>query len=169
MKKTLLISTCLIFSMSAAAFGQLRLVPMKYSGVKLVNGKYSATVDLENDLSDGTLPGNPPHRYRVWFTAAKDGFFYLVANVQSHSPISNPMGPCGGDSPQSILWIKADKTLKTKEMNSQIYASCSYNYYDSKVKISKTGIVINYGGSKKKRLTYDNAKPEDGLKVEELN
>ena len=53
-------AACLLM-FTSAAFGQLRLVPMKYSSVKLVNGKHSVVVDLENDLTDGTLPGNPPH------------------------------------------------------------------------------------------------------------
>ena len=163
---TITIGMMLLFS--ASAFGQLRLVPMKYSKVKLINGKHAAVADLENDMSDGTLPGNPPHKYRVLFTTQKDGFYYLVANVQSHSPITSPTAPCGGDSPQSIIWIKADKTLKTREIKSEIYASCSYNYYGSKVRTKNGKIRIDYGGRDKKTLTYDNTKPEAGLIVETM-
>ena len=171
MKRYFAITTGLMLLLSVAAFGQLRLVPMKYSQIKLINGKKSVVVDLEDALTgtNGTLPGNPPHKYRVLFRTQKDDFLYLVANVQSRSPISDPMAPCGGDSPQSILWIKADKTLKTREFDSQIYASCSYNYYDSKVRLGKTRLKVKYGGEPEAwsfkiiEMSYDNRKPEWGL------
>ena len=154
---------------SASAFGQLQIVPMKYSKVKLVKGKHSVVVDLENDLAGGTLPGNPPHKYRVLFTARKDGFLFLVANVQSHSPISDPNAPCGGDSPQSVLWIKTDTTLKKREFQNEIYQSCSYNYYDSKVKVTRTALTITYGTAREKiALLYDNTAPELGLLLTEV-
>jgi len=152
---------------TVAAQTSLRIVPRKYSEIELTAGKRSAIFDLDEALTgtNGILPGNPPHKYRTLFTAEKDGFLYIVANVRSSSPISNPMGPCGGDSPQSLLWIKTDKTLKKREVASEIYASCSYNYYDSKVKQTKTGIVITFGGEKKKTLAYDNLNPEKGLTI----
>jgi len=162
----------IVFSLllfSSAAFGQLRLVPMKYSKVKLVSGKHSAVIDLDDALSgNGSLPGNPPHRYKVLFTTEKGGYLYLVANVQSHSPISNKNAPCGGDSPQSMLWVKVRKTLKRPEFENEIYASCSYNLYDSKVKITKSGVTINYGGSKRKQLIYSNFEPEKGFVLGEF-
>lgn len=156
-----------VTALAASAQSALKLVPRKYSEVELAYGKKSVIFDLDDALTgtNGSLPGNPPHKYRMLFTAEKDGFVYLVANVRSASPITSPMAPCGGDSPQSILWIKADKTLKNRETQSEIYASCSYNYYDSKVKQSKNGIVITYGGEKKKRLEYDNLKPDLGLTI----
>lgn len=152
---------------SAAAQSAFRLHARRYSEVELVYGKRSVIFDLDEALvgSNGSLPGNPPHKFRTLFTADKGGFVYLVANVRSGSPVSNPMAPCGGDSPQSVLWIKADKTLKMREVQSEIYASCSYNYYDSKVSVSKTGIEIKYGGEKKLLLRYDNGQPEKGLIV----
>jgi hypothetical protein len=145
----------------------LKLVGRKYSEVELALGQRSVIFDLDDALigSNGTLPGSPPHRYKVLFTASKDGFNYLVANIRSASPITTPMAPCGGDSPQAILWIKADKTLKNREIQSEIYASCSYNYYDSKVKTTKNGLVITFGGDKKKRLEYNNLNPEKGLTI----
>jgi hypothetical protein len=152
----------------ASAQAKLQLVPMKGSKVKLIYKIKSAIVDLDDALSgsDGVMPGEPPHRYTVLFTAEKDGELYLVAKVCSGSPISNPMAPCGGDHPCAILWIKADRLLKEKEFNSQIYESCSYNYYDSKVALTKTGIKINYGNGKEtKELRYDNAAPEKGLVI----
>jgi hypothetical protein len=152
---------------SSAAFSQTKLVGRKYSEVELVYGKRSVIFDLEDALigSNGSLPGNPPHKYRTLFTAEKDGFVYLVANVRSSSPITDPMAPCGGDSPQSILWIKADKTLKKREIQSEIYASCSYNYFDSKIAVSKTGLLAKYGGSQKLQLKFDSREPEKGLIV----
>lgn len=156
----------LVATMVASAQSALRLVPRKYSEVELAYGKRSVIFDLDDALigSNGSLPGNAPHKYRTLFTAEKDGFVYIVANVRSSSPISNPMAPCGGDSPQSILWIKADKTLKKREIRSEIYASCSYNYYDSKLSVSRSTLVAKYG-SQKLELRYDNREPEKGLVV----
>jgi hypothetical protein len=154
-------------SLAASAQPALKLVPRKYAEVELAYGKRSVIFDLDDALigANGSLPGNPPHKYRTLFTAEKDGFVYLVANVRSASPITDPMAPCGGDSPQSILWIKADKTLKNREIQSEIYESCSYNYFNSKFRQSKNGFVINYGGEKKLRLEYENSQPEKALRV----
>jgi hypothetical protein len=154
-------------ALAASAQPALKLVPRKHAEVELAYGKRSVIFDLDDALmgANGSLPGNPPHKYRTLFTAEKDGFVYLVANVRSASPISNPMAPCGGDSPQSILWIKADKTLKKREVQSEIYASCSYNYYDSKLSVSKDGLVARYGGTQKLELRYDNRAPEKALVV----
>lgn len=155
---------------SSAAVSQIKLVGRKYSEVELVYGKRSVIFDLEDALvgSNGSLPGNPPHKYRTLFTSEKSDYVYIVVNVRSGSPITNPMAACGGDSPQSILWIKADKALKKREVQSEIYASCSYNYYDSKVKTTKSGLVINYGGNQKIEMRYDNDSPEAGLVIKKL-
>lgn len=154
-------------AVAASAQSVLKLVPRKYSEVELALGKRSVIFDLDDALigANGSLPGNPPHKYRTLFTAEKDAFVYLVVNVRSSSPITNPMAPCGGDSPQSILWIKADKTLKKREVQSEIYESCSYGYYDSEVKRTKNSIVIGYGSNKNIRLEYNNLAPENGLVV----
>lgn len=161
----------LVAASIVAAQTMLKLLPRKHSEVELALGKKSVIFDLDDALTgtNGVLPGDPPHRYRVMFTAAKGDFFYLVANVRSASPITSPTAPCGGDSPQSILWIKADKTLKNREVQSEIYASCSYNYYESKVKQDKKGITILFGGNKKIELRYDNDHPEDGLVIKTLS
>ena len=157
-----------VAAVAASAQTALKLVPRKHSEVELALGKRSVVFDLDDALigSNGSLPGNPPHKYRTLFTAENDGFVYLVANVRSSSPITNPMAPCGGDSPQSILWIKADKTLKNREIRSEIYASCSYNYYDIKLDVTKNGLVARYGGSQKLELKYDNREPDKGLVLE---
>ena len=148
------------------AQAKLKLVPLKGNKIKLVYGTKTATVDLESSVSGttGALPGEPPNVYKVLFTAEKDGFVYLVANIRSRSPISNKNAPCGGDSPQAILFVKTDELLKKTEVQSEIYESCSYNYYDSKVVLEKTQITIDYGTSReKKHLLYDNSHPEAGL------
>jgi hypothetical protein len=154
-----------------SAQAKLRLVPIKGSKVKLAYKTKSAVVDLDDVLagSSGAMPGEPPHRYTVLFSVEKGSALYLVVKVCSASPISDPMAPCGGDHPCAILWIKTDKTLKKKEFQSEIYESCSYNFYDSKVKLTKTGIKINYGsGRVTKELNYDNAQPEEGLMIKEV-
>ena len=114
----------------SCVFGQtgLKILPVgRTSSVKLIYRNRSVVVDLEDALAgtNGSLPGDPPHRFRVYFTAEKEGNLYLVANVQSRSPISDKNAPCGGDSPQAIIWIKADKTLKNRQVQSEIYESCS--------------------------------------------
>ena len=165
-----LTATLLLASGSATAQARLKLFPQKGDKITLVYGANTATVDLESEISgtNGALPGNPPNVYKVLFTAKKDGFLYLVANIRSRSPISSQTAPCGGDSPQAILWLKSDKTLKTLEFDSQIYESCSYNYYDSKLKVTKTGLRADYGGKTKKVLKYDNNEPDKGLIVDEM-
>lgn len=160
-----------VTALNASAQSTLKLVPRKYAEVELAYGKRSVIFDLEDALigSNGSLPGNPPHKYRTMFTAEKDGFVYIVANVRSASPVPIEMAPCGGDSPRAILWIKADKTLKKREVQSEIYASCSYNYFDSRVKVEKSSLLINYGGDRKIELKYDNANPEAGLVIKKLS
>jgi hypothetical protein len=153
-----------------SARAKLQLLPMKGSKVKLVYKARSAVVDLDDVLAgtNGAMPGEPPHRYRVLFRAEKNSELYLVVKVCSGSPVSSPTAPCGGDRPCAILWIKADKLLKEKEFQSEIYESCSYNFYDSKVKQTGTGLKINYGSGKvTKELNYDNAAPDKGLVIKE--
>ena len=167
---TLVVGFGLLFAAGgAAAQTGLRLVPLKGSKVRLVAHGRSATINLDDELSgNGSMPGNPPHRYKVLFTTEKGGYLYLVANVQSHSPVSNKNAPCGGDSPQSLMWIKIDKKLKGPEFENEIYDSCSYNLCDSKVKITKSGVSIKYGGSKPKELIYSNYEPEKGFFLSDM-
>lgn len=137
------------------------------SKIRLVYRSRAIVVDLDEALAgtNGTLAGEPPHRYSVWYTAERDGFLYLVARVCSASPISNPNAPCGGDRPCAILWIKVDRALTAPVVQSEVYESCSYNYYDSEVKRDAVGFTILIGGPKGKVLTYDNREPDKGLEV----
>lgn len=157
-----------LVAVSAQAKDQLRLQPVRgTSSIRLVYHGRSKVVDLDQALAgtNGTLAGEPPHRYAVWFTAERDDFLYLVAKVCSGSPISDPNAPCGGDRPCAILWIKVDRALTTPIVQSEIYESCSYNYYHTEVKRAATSFMILFGGPKQKVLTYDNRAPEKGLEV----
>lgn len=151
------------------AQGKLKLMPAKDSSeVKLVVGKKSIKVNLDDELSgsNGSLAGEPGHKFSILFTAEKDGYLYLVAKVCSRSPVSNPMSSCGGDQPCAILWIKVNKALTEKEFQSEIYESCSYNYRDSRMTLLGTGLAINFGKvDERKELTYDNSAPEKGLVI----
>ncbi len=127
-------------------------------------GAKSARINMEQETD---LPGNPPHRYQVLFTAVKDEQVYLLVRVCSRSPMSNPMGPCGGDQPCALLWIKADETLGHREITSEVFASCSYNYEQvGKTRIGGGKLAIVYEDTshrKKIELSYDNAHPEQGI------
>jgi hypothetical protein len=171
--RALLLTGLLFFCGPAHLISQdlLEIVPVRgTSKAKLYLGKRSVTVDLdaEMDGSYGSMPGNPPHRFKVLFTAKADGYLYLVTHVRSRSPVSDPMAPCGGDAPQSILWIKVDKALKKRHLQSEVYESCSFNYYDSRVKRTKNTLVIDFGGSEKRRMTYDNRHPEKGIDIKPI-
>ncbi len=153
-----------------AAQTGIRFIPDRTGEiVKLTYGSKSARIKIEDEA---TLPGNPRHRYQLLFTAAKDGRVYLLARVCSRSPMTNPMGPCGGDQPCALLWISADKSLVNREIKSELFASCSYNF--SQVgKISKAGgkLVIVYEDTahrKKVELSYDNAHPDHGILKREI-
>jgi hypothetical protein len=163
----IIFATTLLATVDAAAQSAIKLVGRKSSEVELVFGKHSVIFDLDEVLigTNGNLPGNPPHRYRTLFTTEKSGMIYVVANVQSGSPITTPMAACGGDRPQSLLWIEADKTLRTRRVQSEIYASCTYNYNNSKVKQDKSGITVLIGDEKKVVLRYENDHPEKGLVI----
>ena len=122
---------------------------------------------------EAELPGNPPHRYQALFTAVKDSQVYVLARVCSRSPMSNPMGPCGGDQPCALLWIKADQSLVHREIKSEIFASCSYNYNQvGKTRIAGGKLVIVYEDTShngiKTELTYDNAHPDQGILKRQL-
>jgi hypothetical protein len=137
--------------------------------VKLSYAGKLARIKMENEAD---LPGNPEHRYQVLFTAVKDKQVYLLVRVCSRSPMSNPMGPCGGDEPCALLWIKADASLRHREIRSEIYASCSYNFDQiGKTNLTVNKLVIVYEDSahrKKIELTYDNERPGQGILKREI-
>lgn len=133
--------------------------------VKLVYKHRSVRVDMEQE-AEPTLPGDTPHRYKVLFTAVKDKHVYLLVRICSASPISNPYAPCGGDQPCALLWIKADESLVQREIKSEIFDSCSYNYSQvgkTRLAGSKLTIVYTEPGGPKTELAYDNLHPERGI------
>src|SRR2546429_1810005 len=100
------------------AQGAIRLVPLSSGArVRLIYGQKSVVVNMEEEAHD-TLPGDAPHRYKILFSTAKDGFLYVLAQVCSGSPISDANAPCGGDRPCALLWIKADRKLANREIKS---------------------------------------------------
>jgi hypothetical protein len=156
-----------------AAQDAMKIVPLR-SGtkVRLIYKKRSVVVNMEEEVRD-TLPGNEPHRYKTLLTATKDKNLYMLVRVCSGSPVSSPTAPCGGDQPCALLWIKTDERLANREIRSEIYASCSYNYYPvgaPRIARGKLSVVYRMGADdgKKTELTYDNRHPERGIVVKEL-
>lgn len=168
-----LLLLCSMFEIRVAAQGAIRLVPIGSGAkVRLIYGKRSVVVNMEEEAHD-TLPGNAPHRYKILFQTVKDGFVYVLAQVCSGSPISDANAPCGGDRPCALLWIKADRNLANREIKSEIYASCSYNYYmvgRMRIADGKLAIVYSKGAAsgEKTELSYDHKHPEQGLVVKKL-
>jgi hypothetical protein len=155
---------------SVVAQSRVQFIPNR-SGeqVKIVYGGKSARLKMEEEAD---LPGNPAHSYQVLFTAVKDSQVYVLVRVCSRSPMSNPMGPCGGDRPCALLWMKTDAFLGHREIKSEIFASCSYNYDQvGKTRIAGGKLVIVYEDTSrqgKTELTYDNAHPEQGIQKRQL-
>jgi len=150
---------------SVAAQTGVRFIPDRTGEqAKLMYGGKSARIKMEDEAD---LPGNPAHHYQVLFTAVKVKHVYLLLRVCSRSPMSNPMGPCGGDEPCALLWIKADKDMAQHEIKSEIFASCSYNYEQvgkTRIDGGKLNIVYEDTAHRKKiELSYDNAHPEHGI------
>jgi hypothetical protein len=125
---------------------------------------------MEEEAHD-TLPGDAPHHYKVLFSTTKDSFVYVLAQVCSGSPISDRNAPCGGDRPCALLWIKADRNLSNREIKSEIYASCSYNYSSvGRIRIAQGKATIFYrkGIDERTELIYDNSEPEKGIVVKKV-
>lgn len=147
------------------------LSKVKYAKIRLGYGKKSAIVDLD-DANDITLGGNEPHRFKPYFATIKNNKIYYLFEVRSGSAMSNPSGFCGGDSPQTLVWLKTDLNLKVEEVKSEVFASCAYNggrYLQGKIQITFSGLRIVFEQQKtKSEINYDNLKPENGFEVKEL-
>ena len=155
---------------SVAAQTGVRFIPDRTcEQAKLMYGGKWARIKMEDEAD---LPGNPAHHYLVLFTAVKVKHVYLLLRVCSRSPMSNPMGPCGGDEPCALLWIKADKDMTHHEIKSEIFASCSYNFDQiGKTRIAGGKLVVVYEDTahrKKIELTYDNERPDQGILKREI-
>lgn len=147
------------------------LIKVKYARVRLSLGKKSAVIDL--DSTDGvTLGGESGHRYRVFFATVKaDKVFYLF-QVQSGPALSDPNGPCGGDAPQTLVWLQTDLNLQVEAANSEVFASCAYNggrYQVGKTRLTANSLKIVFEQQRKQSvIEYDPTQPEKGFEVKEL-
>lgn len=156
---------CAVTVPPVAAQTGVRFIPDRTGEqAKLMYRGKSARIKMDDEAD---LPGNPAHHYQVLFMAVKVKHVYLLLRVCSRSPMSNPMGPCGGDEPCALLWIKADKDMAHHEIKSEIFASCSYNFDQiGKTRIAGGKLVIVYQDTsqrKKIELSYDNAHPDQGI------
>ena len=114
--------------------------------IRLAYKGKSAIVDLDN-TDNVTLGSEGRHQYKVFFTAVKDGAVYFLFQEQGGSPMSNPMGPCGGDSPQTLIWLKTAPGLKAQEAKSEVFASCAFNggrYQKGKTLVTGSSLKITF-------------------------
>lgn len=117
------------------------------------NGK-SKIVDLENGLAgDFIAGGEPPHRYTILLSGRKDDSFYLIAKFRSGAAVSNPNAPCGGDAPQTLLLIEANKNLSITKVQTEVFASCIYSgagrYTEGNPQITKDKVSIKFNEGRK--------------------
>lgn len=147
------------------------LVKAKYAEIRLGYGKKNALVDLDN-TADVTLGGESNQRYKLYFATVKDGKIYYLFQVQSGPALQNPSGFCGGDSPQTLVWLKTDLNLKVEEAKSEVFASCAYNggrYLQGKIQLTKTTLKLVFEQQKTRtEITYDNSLPEKGFEIKQL-
>lgn len=147
------------------------LVKVKYAEIRLGYGKKNAVIDLDN-TPDVTLGGESNHRYKVYFVTVKDDRIYYLFQVQSGPALSNPSGFCGGDSPQTLVWLKTDLNLQVEEAESEVFASCAYNggrYLQGKIQLTDTNLKLVFEQQKTKtEIIYDNSMPEKGFEIKEL-
>ena len=156
----------------AAAQNVLRLKAIgNGEKVRLAIGGKSKIVPLEGtDIGDFTAGGEPPHRYTTLLSVKKGNSFYLVAKFVSGATLTGSNAPCGGDQPETLLLIEADKNLNIDNMQTEIFASCIYNgagrYVQGKMEITKSKVSVSFDeGSKKYKLIFDVNEAEKGLQL----
>jgi hypothetical protein len=161
--------TCLTLSAQTAlrlkAIGNGERVRLSYKG-------RSKAMNLEKDFAGAFVPGgNPPHRYAVLLSVERNSHLYLVAKFRSRSAMSEPMGPCGGDTPSTLLLIKATKNLKVEELLTEIYDSCVFNggrYLRGRPKATRESVMLDFQqGNKIHTLKFDANDPERKFQVSE--
>ena len=147
------------------------IVKLSAAKVRLGYGKKTAVVDLD-DTSDVTLGGESNHRIKLYFTAVKDDKIYYLLEVQSGPTLSNPNGPCGGDSPHTLVWLKTDLSLKVEAAQSEVFASCAYNggrYLKGKVNVTAAKLRLSFEQQRKTtEIIYDNSMPDKGFELKEI-
>ena len=83
--------------------------------------------------------------------------------------MSNRMGPCGGDAPQTLIWLKTDLRMKVEAAKSEVFASCAYNggrYQQGKTRLTADRLAILFAeGRQEYEISYDNKAPENSFAV----
>lgn len=147
------------------AIGKGERVRLSYKG-------RSKATNLEKDFAGAFVPGgDPPHRYTVLLSVERNSRLYLVAKFRSRSSMSEPMGPCGGDTPSTLLLIKATKDLKVKELSTEIYDSCAFNegrHVRGKPKVTREAVTLDFQqGNKLYTIKFDANRPDKKFQVSE--
>jgi hypothetical protein len=140
--------------------------------VRLLYKGKSKVIRLDRDFAGAFVPGGePPHRYTVLLSVERSGHLYLVAKFRSRSPMSDPMAPCGGDIPSTLLLIKASKALQVEELATEVYDSCTFNggrHAKGLPKVNRNGVTIGFEeGGKRYTLKFDAKDPDKGLQTSE--
>ena len=85
--------------------------------------------------------------------------------------MSDPMGPCGGDAPSTLLLIKASRDLKIEDLAIEIYDSCAFNggrYVEGRPRVTKNAVTIEFKEREKRyTLKFDANDPDKNLQVSE--
>ncbi len=172
MKKLLCIILLITFADILKAQVKPNLVKVNTAKIRLTFGKKSAVVDLEK-TDNVTLGGENNHRFKLYFASVKNNRIFYLFEVRSGSPISDKNAPCGGDSPQTLVWLQTDSTLKIEAAKSIVFASCAYNggrYLQGKVKLTSNKLQIIFRQQLNKSVIfYDNAMPENGFELKDTN
>jgi hypothetical protein len=152
-------------TLKLSALGDGERVRLSYRGKLKV-------ISLENDFTGRFIPGgNPPHRFTTLLSIERNHRLYLVAKFHSRSPMSDPVGPCGGDTPSTLLLIKATKALQVEELSTEVYDSCAFNggrYLEGQPKVTRNAVTIDFEErGKRYTLKFDANDPNKGLQVSE--
>ena len=167
-KGSVAFASSVILAVSVAAQTRPALTKVRDTKIRLAYKGESALVDLDS-TDNVTLGGERWHRYRLFFAAVKNDHVYFLFQEQGGSPLSNPMGPCGGDQPQTLIWLQTNFQMKVEKAQSEVFASCAYNggrYQEGKARVvaDRLRILFEEHGQKY-QIDYDNNEPEKGFAV----
>jgi hypothetical protein len=162
------LSAILAFAAFSPAQTKPTLTKARGTKVRLAYKGRAALVDLDN-TDHITLGGQGWHKYRMYFSAAKNDRVYFLFQEQGGSPMSDSQGPCGADQPQTLIWLKTDSKMKVEEAKSEVFSSCAYNggrYQKGKTRIvtDRLKILFEQQGQRYE-ITYDNNLPENSFAV----
>jgi hypothetical protein len=169
-KKRVVVAAAVILFATALSAAQTRptLTKAHDSTVRVAYKGKSALLDLD-DTADITLGGEGRHSFRVFFAAVKNGYVYFLFQEQGGSPMTNPMGPCGGDRPQTLIWLKTDLRMKLVAAKSEVFASCAFNggrSQQGRTRLVGEKVTVFFEeGSQKFKIEYDNKEPGKSFTV----